>query len=374
MRPPWERVSYPRALLVALVAVLTITLLYGGLTSTTAFGAYNSAWDGATDLRDLSEQYDGETVLLQNTTTYADQSPNRTIGIVLSPDSDYTPREAQRVEQFVRAGGTLIVAEDFDSQSNVLLDAIGATARFNGSLLRDERNHDTAPTLPLVENLSTHPYTRSVDRLTLNRGTPVEPGNATVLATTTNYSYVDANLNGDLGDAETMRRYPVATVESLGAGEVVAVGDPSLFINAMLERPGNRQFARNLFDAHETRLVDVSHLEALPPLVRAQFALRDSPLLQVGIGLSLVLLVAYLSEAATLATALRRRLAPGPADPQLADHTPAINSATGDRTTPADRGAVERWVREHHPDWDPDRVRRVTDRIMKDSPKRRGDD
>ncbi|WP_135366262.1 DUF4350 domain-containing protein [Halosimplex halophilum] len=364
MTPPWREVSYPRALVVALATVLAITLLYGGLTSTAAFGAYNSAWDGASELRDLADRQDSETVLLQNTTTYADHPPNQSIAIVLSPDAEYTPREADRVEAFVREGGTLIVAEDFDPEPDALLEAIGAEVRFNGSLLRDERNHDTAPTFPVADARTDHPYTAGVDRLTLNRGTPVEPGNATVLATTSNYSYLDTNLDGDLDDTETMQRYPVAAVESVGAGDVVAVGDPSIFINAMLDRQGNRAFARTLLGSHDTALVDVSHLDALPPLVRAQFALRGAPLLQITVGLALVLVVTYLSEAGALAARARHRFAPGEPDP-------ALDAPVGPG---ADREAAAAWVRERHPDWDAERVRRVTDRVMARSSKGQDDD
>ncbi|WP_415380183.1 DUF4350 domain-containing protein [Halosimplex sp. TS25] len=357
----WRNVSYPRALAVSLALVLAVVLLYGGLTSTTAFGAYNSAWDGASDLRDLADDQDSEAILAQNTTAYADHDPNETVSVVLSPDESYGQTDARRVESFIREGGTLVVAEDFGKESNALLADVGAQARFDGRLLRDEHNYDTAPTLPLADNLTNHPYTEGVDQLTLNRGTPIEPGNATVLATTTNYSYVDANLNGQLDESETMRQYPVATVEQLGAGEVVAVGDPSLFINAMLEREGNRQFARNLLAAHDTRLVDVSHLETLPPLVRAQFALQDSSLLQAGVGLSLVVLVAYLTNVTSLAGAIRRRLTPGSVD------SPLDADALGDPFAAADRSSVERWIHERHPDWDPERVGRVTDSVINET-------
>ncbi|MFC7140583.1 DUF4350 domain-containing protein [Halosimplex aquaticum] len=361
MAPPWRNISHPRVLAISLALVLTVTLLYGGITSTTAFGAYNSAWDGAADLRDLTNQGDGETVFVRNTRAYADHSPNESVSFVLSPDGSYDTRDAQRVESFVRAGGTLVVAEDFGPGSNALLADVGAQARFGGGLLRDEHRYDVTPTFPLANNLTEHPYTADVDRLTLNRGTPVEPGNATVLATTTNYSYVDANQNGGLDDSETMQQYPVATVEQLGGGEVVAVGDPSLFINAMLERPGNRQFARNLLAAHSVRLVDTSHLDTLPPLVRAQFVLRDTPVLQTAVGFSLVVLVVYLSQAASLASALRRRLTPGrPA-------TDLDRTALPERLEGADRSALEAWIRERHPDWDPERVVRVTDSVINET-------
>ncbi|WP_459191546.1 DUF4350 domain-containing protein [Halosimplex sp. J119] len=361
MTRPWRRISYPRLIAVSLAVVLAITLLYGGLTSTTAFGAYNSAWDGASELRDIPGEWGGETTLIRNTSNYADHPPNGSVSFVLSPDDQYDTREARRVESFVRAGGTLVVAEDFGPESNALLADIGAQARFDGDLLRDEHHYDVTPPLPLAPNLTDHPYTAGADRLTLNRGTPVEPGNATALATTTNYSYIDVNRNGELDESETMQQYPVVTIEQLGDGEVVAVGDPSLFINAMLERPGNRQFARNLLAAHGTRLVDTSHLDSLPPLVRAQFVLRDSPLLQTAVGLSLVVIVVYLTQVTSLASAIRQWIAPGGPANEL------------DRTTLAgeseytDRSALERWIRERHPDWDPERVRTVTDSVINET-------
>jgi hypothetical protein len=109
-----------------------------------------------------------------------------------------------------------------------------------------------------------------------------------VLVESSPFAYVDANGNTSLDSAESMDHYPLVTVEQIGEGRAVVVADPSLFINAMLERPGNRQFALALATSAETVLLDYSHAEAVPPLARVALAIRQRPALQGGV----VLLVA----------------------------------------------------------------------------------
>lgn len=345
---PWDDVSYPRALAVALAVVLGATLLYGGLTSSTAFGAYNPTWDGVSELRSLSDGADGETVVVRNASSYDGHGGSDAISFVLSPDEPYGASESTHVERFVRAGGTLVVAEDFSGNSNGLLADVGADARFDGRLLRDERQYGDSPDFPTAGNVSTHNYTAGVEELVLNRGTAVEPNGAEVLVNTSEFAYLDGNLNGELDDSETLRQRPVVTVERVGDGRVVAVGDPSLFINAMLERDGNRQFVEHLVSAHGVRLVDTSHLSSLPPLVTVQLALRDSTALQIGLGFGLVFAVCYWRLARSLIAGVRRRFGREPSiDPEL------------------DREAVDQWIRSRHPEWERRDIDRVTKEIMR---------
>jgi hypothetical protein len=66
---------------------------------------------------------------------------------------------------------------------------------------------------------------------------------------------------------------------------VVAVSDPSLFLNAMLDRPGNTAFVEWLFADADTVLLDYSHAGGRPPLIALLTALRASPAAQVSLGL-----------------------------------------------------------------------------------------
>ncbi|WP_435196335.1 DUF4350 domain-containing protein [Natronomonas sp. EA1] len=282
------RIEYPRVLLGALVCAVLVGVVVAGFTSGTAFGAYNPAWDGASELRAVAESEGAEPQILLNTSAYA-LTGDDTVALVLSPETGYNESERARIRGFVRRGGTLVVAEDFGPHGSALLRSVGATARVNGTLLRDERTHYRAPELPLAEPVDepmnrslVEPYTEGVDELTLNYGTAVEPGNATVVARASGFAYLDANANGQPDDAEPLRAYPVVTAESVGEGRVIVVSDPSLFINAMLDREGNRAFAGNVLAADRV-LLDYSHAGSQPPFAALLLRVRANALLQAGV-------------------------------------------------------------------------------------------
>jgi len=274
-------IGVPQAVLAALAVVTLSALVFGAATSAAAFGAFNPSWDGTTDVREVAGDAGAETVVADNTTDY-EAYGNGTVAVVLAPNESYTETEIDRIEAFLERGGTLLVA-DRNGTGNELLAALGAEARVDGSLLRDDRNYYRAPALPRATNVEDHPLTEDVDGLTLNYGTAVEPGDSTVLVSSSNVSYLDRNGNGAVDDDETLDSRPVATTENVSAGRVVVVGDASAFINAMAERPGNRQFARNVFSEADTVVVDTSHSGGVPPLVAALLTVRGSPALQFGL-------------------------------------------------------------------------------------------
>lgn len=279
-----DRPPLPRLLLYTLAIVLGVTLIVAASTTTVAFGAYNLEWDGTSDFRELAdERGDGEVVL--DTTAYTMTEPNGTVAVVLAPEESYSETESDRIREFVMAGGTLVVADNFGQNGNDLLNETGATARLNGSLLRDEREYYRSPTLPVATNVTSSPYTSGVEQLTLNRATSVDSGNATVLVTSSEFAYLDRNETGDLAADDEMAEYPIVTVESIGEGEVVTVSDPSIFINVMLNEPDNRAFATALFDSHERSLLDYSKSSDQPPLAVALLVIRSSTVLQVGLAL-----------------------------------------------------------------------------------------
>jgi hypothetical protein len=279
--------------------------------------------------------------------------------VVLSLDDPYTDAERRRIRAFVRDGGTLVIAEDYDRGGNRLLEAVGARARIDGRPLRDERASAQSPAFPIASNVSEHPLTAGVDRLVLNHGSAVRPNGATVLVRTSEYAYLDANGNADLDAAESMQRYPVATVEAVGEGRVIVTGDPSLFINAMLERTGNRRFAENVLSESRV-LLDYSHAGDLPPLAALRLALQDSPVLQGLVGLAGIVLIGAWGR-------FGRDDADGGVLEWLGDRLPGsgrFGRADADRPLAVDGDALRASLAERHPDWTEDRVDRVANRIM----------
>lgn len=344
--------NYPRALLAAYALVVVLALLVAGTTTSAAFGAYNPAWDGASDLRTVAEATGAEAVVVRNTSTYGEQPARASVAVVLSPDRPYDERAAADLRQFVEEGGTLVVAEDFGPHGNDLLEAVGADARLDGRPLRDERHNHRSPALPVATNVTNASRVGGAEQLTLNHGTAVRPNGTDVLVRTSGFAYLDENGNGALDDDETLDAYPVVTTESVGAGRVVTVGDPSLMINAMLEREGNRQFVAGLFAGERYVLLDYSHAERLPPLAAARLSVQRSPLLQVVTGVLAVLAVAGWArgrEADAVRTRLRQRFAP------------SEGSGAG-----VEEAALVSYLESRHPDWDHERVQQVVESRLGD--------
>ncbi|WP_129115392.1 DUF4350 domain-containing protein [Halegenticoccus tardaugens] len=345
MRLDFSEIGYPRALLAALTVLLAVAAIVAASTSTAAFGVYNSAWDGASALQTEADAVGTESEIVLNTSAYGDVPANGTVAVVLSPETRYEREDSERLRTFVQNGGTLVVADDYGRHGDALLADIDADARFDGRPLRDERHNYRSPNMPVATNVSNDPnasIVEGVDQLTLNYGTAVRPNGATVRATTSGFAYFDENQNGELDANESLDEHPIVTVESVGEGRVIVVGDPSLFINAMLDRPGNQAFVRAIFDGHERAILDYSHSGRQPPLAVALLLVRGSPVLQVLVGAVGLGAVVGWAERPGLLGRLRR----GDAREEV-------------RTDAARRDELAAYLRRQHPDWDDRRVDRV---------------
>lgn len=343
--------DYPQALLVTFVVVVLVALVVGASVSTVSFGLYNSRWNGASALGTQADLVGARADVVRGTESYEGVTPNETVAVVLSPSAAYTDAEAAHLRRFVRRGGTLIVAEDFREHSNGLLSAVGASARVDGTLLRDKQFNWRTSALPVATNVSNHSLVANVSQLTLNHGTAVEPNGATVLVSTSEFAFRDVNDNGDVDDDERLGTYPVATVESVGQGRVVVVGDPSIAINAMLEREGNRAFVQSLLGRHEYVILDYSHATDFPPLALAVLLLRQSTLLQLLVGIGAVLAVAaWVHNPDWQGWIARVRRGRGSAGRGRAG---ASGSPPGNET------AMIEYVADQHPTWDRERIERV---------------
>lgn len=358
--------SWPRALLVALALAVVLTGLVAASTSATAFGSYNPAWDGASQLSEIARDAGGDPLVALQTAAYAESDPQRTVAVVLSPDTSYDGADRGRLSRFVRRGGTLVVAEDYGPHADPLLAAVGAETRFDGAPLRDERRYSRSPAFPVAPNVSEGPATAGVDRLTLNHPTSlrVEDGsNATVLVRSSEFAYLDRNRNGSLDSEEELAARPVVVRERVGNGTVYAVSDPSLFVNAMLEQSGNARFGRNLVGNASTVLLDQSHLRGQPPLAVARHTLRASPALQLLVGALGVGAVALGGRLRRGLRGLRRvggRLTPGP--DRRRQRSPETEPPA---LTDADPEAVVAYLARRNPDWDEDRLRRVMRGVLR---------
>lgn len=184
----------------------------------------NEAWNGLSRLREIAGEADIslEVVLRVDLGT-------------LRPDDALlllAPREeppAAALTEFLRAGGRVALADDF-ARGDSLLRAF--------RIVRGPPNRVDAPRLRgndelLVATPSTeHPLTRGVVALVTNHPQIVaHPDLDPIFA-----------FRSERGGA----REAVVLAGAVGAGRLIAIADPSVLINNMLEFGGNRRFARNL--------------------------------------------------------------------------------------------------------------------------------
>ena len=337
----------PTLLLGALIVVVVVSVIVAMSTSGSAFGVYNRDWEGTTELRSIAHETGAETTILTNTSQYDSAQPGETIAVILSPEAPYTPRQISSIKRFLDAGGTLLLAEDFGPHSNPLLTELGVTARFDGRLLRDARNHHRSSALPIARNVSNHPRVRGVEEITLNYGTAVIPNDGRILVTTSEFGYVDANSNGQLDDDESLNPFPVLVTERVGNGQILLLGDPSVLINVMLDRPGNRALLVALLSDYEWVLLDYSHSGQLPPLAVALTALRGSPFAQIILGLIVIGVFAVVEGFSSRSIPLDRS---SPEDDGTASHR---------------RQRMITYLEYRHPHWEEERIRRVVNSVLR---------
>ena len=346
------RPRLPWLLLVALGLACLLVVGYAAATTTIAFGPYTTSWEGTSDLRSMADDDERELIIGDNGSVYDDVEANGTLAVVLSPAEPYDRSDREAVAQFVERGGTLIVAEAYGPHGNDLLDWLNTTSRVHGDPLRDETNYDVTPAFPETGPATPHPYVNDTDTVVFNHGTALEtdPDETTVLLTSSPFSYLDHDRDGQLGDGDELAVHPVATVEAIGDGHVLVIGDPSVFINVMLDRGDNRVLLAAILDDHERVLVDVSHAGDLPPLAIVLLAIRDSIALQAAI---------LAIGIATVWTAFRT--------PMVA-HVVTRVRGTSEDVQPAelDHHHIRRHLEERHPDWDPDRIERIAASIGDD--------
>lgn len=384
----------PQVVLALLVVAVAAVLVGAASTSASDFSAYNPDWNGVSDLRSMGD--DGMRVTAAAATrAYGRADPDRTVAVVLAPESAYGQRDLVALRAFVAEGGRLVVAGDGSAATDRLLGGLGASARLDGRPLRDVRSNYGSPAMPVatgVENgsgvvngsgdagrsgVANGSLVGNASSVTLNYGTAVRPNGASVLVNTSEYAYLDADRDGALGPNETLGTYAVATVEPVGDGRIVVVGDASVFINAMLDRPGNREFARGLLSGRTHLLLDYSHANGLPPLRRAVFALRRSTAGQLVVGALAVGAVAVLAHWRDVEPTGEDSNRPGRASyPNLVGWIPrrwrgVVPGSERDPSdgahpcgpvlAPPDGSGLAAAVSRRHPDWDRERVERVVE-------------
>jgi hypothetical protein len=234
--------------------ILLVVLFVWFLPLDDDFRVENPLWNGLKDLK--------VNLPVQSLESFAGLpfSPRGTT-LILVPYLSLTPAELEQLNSYISQGGRLILADDY-GHGNQILEYLGLTVRFSGEVLLDPlANYKNNRYLPKIIHLRPDPLTVNAESLGFNHATClVNTDNASVIALSSSFSFLDRNNNGRYDDDEPSGPFPVIDRTNVGSGQVVLVADPSLFINSMNEIDENKGFTQNIAATTGSLYLDQSHL------------------------------------------------------------------------------------------------------------------
>lgn len=188
------------------------------------FATSNRDWNGTSGLIGLAED-EGIRVFIVDELDMAELGPVDGL-LIVHPETELP---AEELSAFMRAGGRVALADDFGTGRDVLRH-FGITRGQPNLEGPDVTMLRGNPQLLLANAVSGHPLAAGVDTLLTNHPQVVFHRELVPIF------------------AFGMRNPVVVAgaVASVEEGRLVAIGDPSILINNMLELGGNRAFARNL--------------------------------------------------------------------------------------------------------------------------------
>ena len=134
--------------------------------------------------------------------------------------------DPERLNAFLEAGGSALVADDFGEAKDALA-RLGFVRAEVGEAKADSY-YDDRMYAPIASNVASHPITEGVDHVVANH--------PAVLTRIEGATAVVSFANGDA----------IVVAGERGPGRFAVVSDPSIFINRMLQFPGNLRLANNL--------------------------------------------------------------------------------------------------------------------------------
>ncbi|MBE0478797.1 DUF4350 domain-containing protein [Candidatus Aerophobetes bacterium] len=233
-----------------LVGVVAVIFLMRFYPPTDDFNLENPFWNGLKNFQEVTEATSVNLASEVRVTFF----PAESILFIIGPSGPFGNEEVALVKSYLEAGGGLVLADDFGS-GNFLLEGLGLRSRFSGKLVVDALFRGKASCLPKTVDIS-H-FLANISALLLNYPTFLEiaPGEASVLATSSAFSYVEELANGNM--EKRPGPFPMIAEISYGKGKIYLVADASIFINCMLDEEDNRKLAASFVEGKQV-FIDTS--------------------------------------------------------------------------------------------------------------------
>jgi hypothetical protein len=267
--------------LVAVIGLAMLSMVSPVVSTTEDFSIFNTGWNGTSGLAVATYETGNFAPSFRVDASGTDVTvaelgfeelgldPATDAVAVIGPSAPFTAADGQVMGAFVRGGGVLLLADDFGT-GNSLLSSMGALSRFSGELVLD-LSFDKRPEFPVCYDLRVDPLMVNVTTLQLNHASSIVQGaGITAIAYSSAASWLDSNGNAMYDVDEPMGPFPLIARETLGAGTIVLLADPSVLINGMTDYMDNARFSDNLVSylcsARSAMFFDESHRTFFDPV------------------------------------------------------------------------------------------------------------
>ena len=225
-----------------------------------AFSAFNDQWNGASGLFAVASRAHAAKALFGPVDALRAAGENATL-VVLAPALPYSAGERDALRGFVGKGGTLLIADEGGAGAELARDF---GVRLSNATLVDYASFNRRQDLPVIAfrvgARAGSAYAKFPSAI-LNY-----PPGSTVLAASSENSFIDFNGNGAIDAQDLAGPFPYAVASHYGNGTVVVVSDSFALTNDLLFRGNNTEFADALFGEYSPGAIvfDESHRNPTP--------------------------------------------------------------------------------------------------------------
>jgi hypothetical protein len=242
------------------------------------FSIYNEGTTGYSQYRARIEETGFTVSPIQSSMSVVTRYNGSAVLVISGPVRDFSIDAVFTIFTHLTQGGGVLIADDFGTANSSFyylntfllqmmtqndLSALGVTGflSFTDGVLLDLDSYDISPKLPVIVDITPHEVTAGVSEIHLNWASTLTPtcllgSPVAALARSTIRSWVESDLNETNpgpDDFEWAGILPVVgamelpTGPGIPDGRLVAVSDPSIFINDMWNRfPDNEQLGMNI--------------------------------------------------------------------------------------------------------------------------------
>lgn len=259
------------------------------------FSVYNSAWNGASDFKQVIENEGYEVRTIQSSLSATERLDKSILLILLGPNQFYDPIfEIPYFIDFFNSSNSLLICHDHGSTSTLLWEIMLAgvfagiqipLTIFPDGILRDNHSdyYDTTPEFPIIKNFETHPTTIGIHKVILSVSSCAAGGpfisyfGWDPIGSTSDYAFIDKDNNKRYNSPEDdlnlgfmslitsfigLSDFPLDNIPLGGYSQQVFLAkdsgmqrtfvsaDASLFNNELIDDPlyDNMQFGINIIE------------------------------------------------------------------------------------------------------------------------------